>query len=139
MSKEKKPTTTTKKLIVGTLFEHQVSLNGLFSDTSLSAVKKKLMFRARRTTIDLLKEYNEIRKSTLEKHSTAEINGQPFNGYRDKKAMKAFEKEMDPLANEEVKIKFPDIKIDELDINSYSPAQLDDLVELGLVKDETEE
>ena len=67
-----------------------------------------------------------------------EVDGKKFNGYRDKEGMAAFEKEMAPLANEEVKIKFPKLTLDDINMDQYDPEDLDILVTFGIIQDDVE-
>jgi len=134
-----KEKTITKKLTVGILFEQQKPFDILFKDKFIYANKKKLLFRARHKCTEIIKEYDEVRRSTVDKYSTAIVNDIPFNGLKDKKGMAAFEKEMDPLANEEVKVKFPKLTLTDIDINHYTAEDLDTLVTLGIIEDDLEE
>ena len=129
---------TPKKITMGELFEIQSALNVLFQDKSIIATKKKLVFRIRRKCTELLKEYNDIRTSTLDKYSKAEVDGKKFNGYRDKEGMANFEKEMKPLADEEIALVFPKLSFEDIDMDQYTPEDLDILVYFGIVQDDVE-
>ncbi len=135
MKTTKPEKTTTKTFSVGDLYERAGIMNVYFRDVSIVAAKKKIIFRARRLCIEKVKEYDELRKSTQEKWSKATVNNLPFNGLKDKADMESFKNEMDPIANEIVTIKFPELTLDEIDMDHYTPEALDELVFLGLIKD----